>query len=110
MRHATTRGAPIPWKNMKGIVSFNDPLVARGETPSAAANCSARGLAKVANMMSSGGRDGQNTYIEAAGWKAMHADPIEVQMGMGTTNFTQGGVNLFTEADARSSLSDLAPG
>jgi len=103
MRRSTTRGAPPPWKGMKEIASFNEPLVARGETPSAAANCSARGLAKVASMMSSGGHDGQNTYIEAGGWKAMHADPIEAEMGFGTTNFTQGGVNLFVEAREGSS-------
>ena len=105
MRRATTRGAPPPWKGMTGIASFNDPLVARGETPSAAANCSARGLAKVASMMSLGGHDGHRTYIEATGWKAMHTDPIEAEMGFGTTNFTQGGVNLFTEARKGSSRS-----
>ena len=103
MRHATTRGAPPPWMGMKGIAFFNEPIVARGETPSAASNCSARGLAKVASMMSLGGQDGQNTYLEAAGWKAMHADPIEAEMGFGTTNFTQGGVNLFSEANEGSS-------
>ncbi len=103
LRHSTTRGAPPPWKGMKEIVFFNEPLVARGETPSAAANGSARGLAKVASMMASGGQDGGNTYLEAAGWKAMHADPMEAEMGFGTTNFTQGGVNLFTEANAGSS-------
>ena len=33
----------------------------------------------------------------------MHADPIEAEMGFGATNFTQGGVNLFTEANEGSS-------
>lgn len=103
MRHSTTRGAPPPWKGMKGILFFNEPIVAKGETPSAAANCSARGLAKVASMMSGGGRFGEKTYLTAEGWTAMHADPIEAEMGFGTTNFTQGGVNLFTEANLDSS-------
>ena len=35
----------------------------------------------------------------------MHANPLEAEMGFGTTNFTQGGVNLFTEAGKGSSRS-----
>ena len=96
-RHATTRGAPAPFKGMKGIHFFNEPRIARGETPSAAANCSARGLAKVAAMMAARGRwDGREVVSEAA-WKAMHGEPTDAPMGFGRTNFTQGGVNAFTE-------------
>jgi CubicO group peptidase (beta-lactamase class C family) len=97
MRHATTRGAPPPCKGMKGLDFFNETIVARGETPSAGAKCSARGLAKIAAMMSEGGTWEGQEYLGAEAWKAMHGDPIEAEMGFGTTNFSQGGVNLFTK-------------
>jgi CubicO group peptidase (beta-lactamase class C family) len=108
MRHATTRGAPAPFKGMKGIGFFNEPVVAMGETPSAAANCSARGLAKIAAMMSAGGKWAEREYLSEEAWKAMHEDPVEADMGFGTTNFTQGGVNLFTEVNAKSTGLDRA--
>jgi len=107
-RHATTRGAPAPYKGMKGIGFFNEPAVAMGETPSAAANCSARGLAKIAAMMSAGGKWAEREYLSEEAWKAMHADPVEADMGFGTTNFTQGGVNLFTEVGPKSTGLDRA--
>jgi len=100
-RHATTRGAPPPYKGMKSIDFFNERMVAMGETPSAAANCSARGLAKVAGMMASGGRWAGRQYVSEEGWQAMHAHPVEAEMGFGLTNFTQGGVNQFTEEAAK---------
>ena len=108
MRHATTRGAPAPYKGMKGIGFFNEPVVAMGETPSAAANCSARGLAKIAAMMSHGGKWRQREYLSEEAWRAMHEDPVEADMGFSTTNFTQGGVNLFTKASAKSTGLDRA--
>ena len=95
-RRATTRGAPPPYKGMKGIDFFNERAVAMGETPSAAANCSARGLAKIAAMMASGGTWEGREYVSAEGWRALHADPVEADMGFAATNFTQGGVNCFT--------------
>ncbi|MDG2333986.1 MAG: serine hydrolase [Myxococcota bacterium] len=97
MRHATTRGAPPPFKGMKAIEFFNQPIVAIGETPSAAANCSARGLARIAAMMSAGGKWEQREYLSAGAWAAMHDDAIEAEMGFATSDFTQGGVNLFKE-------------
>jgi CubicO group peptidase (beta-lactamase class C family) len=102
MWHATTRGAPPPYKGMKGIGFFNEPIVAMGETPSAAANCSARGLAKIAAMMSAGGKWAEREYLTETAWRAMHADPVEAEMGFGATRFTQGGVNLFDGANASS--------
>ena len=108
MRHATTRGAPAPYKGMKGIGFFNEPVVAMGETPSAAANCSARGLAKIAAMMSAGGKWAEREYLSEEAWKAMHEDPVEAEMGFGVTHFTQGGVNLFTESRAKSTRLDRA--
>ncbi len=101
MRHATTRGAPPPFKGMKAIGFFNEPVVAMGETPSAAANCSARGLAKIAAMMSAGGKWAEREYLSEGAWKALHEDPVEADMGFAPTHFTQGGVNLFTEAQAQ---------
>jgi CubicO group peptidase (beta-lactamase class C family) len=108
MRHATVRGAPAPYKGMKGIGFFNEPVVAMGETPSAAANCSARGLAKIAAMMSAGGKWAEREYLSEVAWKAMHENPVEAEMGFGVTNFTQGGVNLFTEIKGKSTALDRA--
>ncbi|HIF94283.1 MAG TPA: class A beta-lactamase-related serine hydrolase [Myxococcales bacterium] len=102
IRNATTRSAPAPYKGMKEIAFFNEPIVARGETPSAAANCSARALAKIAAMMSAKGIWAEREYLSQSAWNAMHEDPIEADMGFSTSNFTQGGVNLFIEADANS--------
>jgi CubicO group peptidase (beta-lactamase class C family) len=108
MRHSTARGAPAPYKGMKGIGFFNEPVVAMGETPSAAANCSARGLAKIAAMMSVGGKWAEREYLSEEAWKAMHEDPVEADIGFGPTHFTQGGVNLFVESSAKSTRLDRA--
>ena len=108
MRHATTRGTPAPYKGMKGIGFFNEKIVAMGETPSAAANGSARGLAKIAAMMSAGGKWEQREYLTEKAWKALHDAPVEAEMGFGKTNFTQGGVNVFTEASGESTELDRA--
>lgn len=94
-RHATTRGAPAPYRGMKSIGFFNEPIVARGETPSANANCSARGLARIAAMMSAGGRFDGREYLSEAAWEAMHAEPVQADMGFNDSRFTQGGVNQF---------------
>jgi CubicO group peptidase (beta-lactamase class C family) len=103
IRHATTRGAPAPYKEMRGVGYFNEPVVAMGETPSAAAKCSARGLAKIAAVMSAGGTWEGREYLSREAWMAMHEDPIAANMGFGVTHFTQGGVNQFTEVSAKSS-------
>ncbi len=103
MRHATTRSAPVPFKGMKGMAAldvFNKPAIAMGETPSAAANCSARGLAKIAAMMSAGGKWDGREYLTEEGWRAMHGEPAAADMGFAPTIFTQGGVNQFNEAGA----------
>lgn len=105
---STTRGAPAPFVGMKGIGFFNNPAVAMGETPSAAANCSARGLAKIAAMMSARGQWAGKPYLSEEAWKAMHEEPVRAPMGFGTTHFTQGGVNRFVETDANSSSLDRA--
>jgi len=96
----TVRRAPAPFKGMKGIGFFNKREVAMGETPSANANCSARGLAKIAAMMSAGGRWGEREFLSKDAWNALHEDPVEADMGFSTTHFTQGGVNRFVETNA----------
>lgn len=97
LRHATTRGAPPAYKGMKGIGFFNERSVAMGETPSAGAKCSARGLAKLAAAMAARGRFAEREVVSEAGWKAMHDAPVEAFMGFAPTAFTQGGVNRFRE-------------
>lgn len=101
LRHATTRGAPPPFKGMKGVGFFNKPAVARGETPSANATCSARGLAKIAAAMAAGGRWGEHQILSDDAWAALHANPVRKEMGLIVTEFTQGGVNAFTKAGAQ---------
>jgi CubicO group peptidase (beta-lactamase class C family) len=108
LRHATTRGAPPPYKGMKSIGFFNERRVAMGETPSAAANCSARGLAKVAAMMAARGRWAGREVLSEAAWKAMHDEPVAAYMGFAPTNFTQGGVNLCTEVGPNAKALDRA--
>ncbi len=102
MRKGTTSGSPPPFVGMDRIAFFNDPSVAMGETPSANANCSARGLAKIAAMMSQGGNFDGNEIISEHAWQSMHAAPIESDMGFGTTTFTQGGVAKFPETSPQS--------
>jgi CubicO group peptidase (beta-lactamase class C family) len=97
LRHATTRGAPPPYTGMKGFGFFNERSVAMGETPSAGAKCSARGLAKLAAVMAARGRWAEREVVSEAAWQAMHDEPVEAFMGFAPTAFTQGGVNRFTE-------------
>lgn len=97
MRKRTTKGSPAPLKGMNRIQFFNEVAVAMGETPSANANCSARGLAKIAAMMSSGGKFAGSEYLTGDAWKAMHSNPTKKDMGFSTVTFTQGGIAEFTE-------------
>ncbi|MFT6033976.1 MAG: CubicO group peptidase (beta-lactamase class C family) [Arenicella sp.] len=96
--------APAPFVGMKSIEFFNKPDLAMGETPSANANCSARGLAKIAAMMSAGGKLDGKQYLSGQAWKALHDNPVEASMGgLFKTRFTQGGVNQFVECTPSSS-------
>ncbi len=108
LRHATNRGAPPPYKGMKGIGFFNRKAVAMGETPSAASNCSARGLAKIAAMMSARGKWQGVEYVTEDAWNALHAEPIASDMGFTQSNFTKGGVNFFTETNGSHSAVERA--
>jgi len=83
-----------PNLRMKDPMSFwNSIDCRRAEIPSAGGLASARGLAKVANMLAQGGSD----YLGAEGHQALHAFPTPgVTFGM-STFFTQGGVNHFED-------------
>ena len=95
LRNRVRAGAPPPIGGMKRITYFNSPAMAMGETPSANANCTARGLAKVAAMLAGGGQWEGVEYLPKQAWEALHAAPVEASMGIAATNFTQGGVALF---------------
>jgi CubicO group peptidase (beta-lactamase class C family) len=108
LRHASTRGAPPPYTGMKGIGFFNERSVAMGETPSAGAKASARGLAKLAAVMAARGRFEGREVVSEAAWKAMHDAPIEAFMGFAPTAFTQGGVNRFREVGPNATVLERA--
>ena len=92
---------------MDGIEFFNDPTLAMGETPSANANCSARGLAKIAAMMSAAGTFAGKEYLSEQAWAALHDKAVEAEMGgLFRTRFTQGGVDKFVASTAQSSKLD----
>ena len=108
IRRSSVRGAPPPFKGMRAIAFFNDPAVATGETPSANANCSARGLAKIAAMMAAGGKWNGRQYLDEQGCNAMHDHPREADMGFAITRFTQGGVALFSAVSQNSTKVEKA--
>ncbi|MFK7977587.1 MAG: serine hydrolase domain-containing protein [Halioglobus sp.] len=102
-RKSTSRKAPLPYKGMDGILFFNDRSVALGQTPSANTKSSARTLAKIAAMMSAGGKFGGKEYLNSVGWEAVHGKSIPAMMGgLMATRFTQGGVNQFLPCSADS--------
>jgi CubicO group peptidase (beta-lactamase class C family) len=93
-RHRSTHDAPPPIEGMRDAGTFNDPVVRRGETPSANAHASARGLARLAAAMAAEGELDGHRLMSRAAWAALHAEPVRRPMGMETT-FTQGGVAHF---------------
>jgi CubicO group peptidase (beta-lactamase class C family) len=93
---ARKNAPPPPFAGRKTLDFFNEPAFAKGETPSANATCSARGLAKLAAMMSAGGSLEGRQFLSAEAWQAMHEHPLEANLGvLLTTRFTQGGVDCF---------------
>ena len=86
---------PVPFEGMQRIEAFNEPVIAMGETPSANAHCSARGLAKLGSAMAMGGTTAGHQVINPQAWQSMHDQPVQREMGMNTT-FTQGGVAHFS--------------
>ena len=101
--------APPPFTGMGGMGFFNEPRFSMGETPSANASCSARGLAKVGAMMTAGGRWEDREYLSEQAWTAMHENPVKADMGgFLTTRFTQGGVDSFTACGPGSTRAERA--
>ena len=96
-------GPQPPFSGHATMDFFKTPHWVKGETPSANANCSARGLAKLAAMMAAHGVwDGQQ-YITPDAWQAMHDKPLEAKLGtLLTTRFTQGGVDQYLPTSAGS--------
>jgi CubicO group peptidase (beta-lactamase class C family) len=89
-------GIPPPFRGATMLGYFNDPDFARGETPSANATCSARGLARVGAMMAAGGTLEGREYLAPGAWQALHDNPVEAPLGsLLITRFTQGGVDCF---------------
>ncbi len=96
MIKARKTGTPPPFSGTTILGYFNHPGFAKGETPSANANCSARGLAKLGAMMSARGTFEGKQYLSAEAWQAMHDHPVEAPLGaLLNTRFTQGGVDVF---------------
>ncbi len=108
VRSTTLWGAPPPFTGMKKVAFFNEPSIAMGETPSANANCSARGLAKMAAMLAAGGRWAGTEYLSEEAWRAMHDAPLKADMGFVPTTFTQGGVAFFSETNSQCSMFEKA--
>jgi CubicO group peptidase (beta-lactamase class C family) len=102
-------GAPPAFTGMNGLGFFNERGFSMGETPSANASCSARGLAKVAAMLSAGGKWEGTEFLNERAWTNMHDNPVKADMGgLLTTRFTQGGVDSFTECEPGCSRAERA--
>ncbi len=108
MRRGSAVNAP-PVKCMAGAEFFNDNRMRRGETPSANAHGSARGLARIAAMMAARGRLDDVECLDSATWQALHKDPDPAKMGgVLPTRFTQGGVDQFLASTKDSPLLERA--
>ena len=104
IRNQTIKGAPPPFIGMSSVSFFNDNTVVRGETPSANANASARGLAKLAAVMANKGQLNGKELMSVDAWNALHREPLEKDMGVAKATFTQGGVALFGQQSFDNSL------
>lgn len=93
-RSSPARGAPQPFAGLETLDAFNEASIRKGETPSANAHCSARGLARLAAVMANGGSANGIELIDENTWQQLHAEPVRSNMGIHTT-FTQGGVARF---------------
>ena len=99
-----------PMKDRENTISFfNMPVIAQGESSSFNANCSARGLAKVAAMMAAGGKSEGKQFFSETAWQALHDNTKTASLGGNvTTHFTQGGLNYFTMTGTKNSATDRA--
>jgi CubicO group peptidase (beta-lactamase class C family) len=100
---------PPAFSEMTGLDYFNAHDFGKGETSSANATCSARGLARVGAMMSAGGKLDGREFLSERAWRALHAKPIESMMGaIMPTRFTQGGVDCFRPCGPESPIFERA--
>ncbi len=108
MRKGTALKAPPPFEGMESVHAFNDKDIVMGETPSANAHCSARGLARLAAAMASGGSLAGHELISKSAWDEMHAEAVQRDMLGLDTIFTQGGVALFSPEAGAGGLNHAA--
>jgi len=100
---------PPAFSEMTGLDYFNAHEFGKGETSSANATCSARGLARLGAMMSAGGKLDGREFLSESAWQALHAKPMEAMMGaVMPTRFTQGGVDCFQPCGPRSPIIERA--
>lgn len=95
---------PLQGIEKEGFGVFDSAPYLQAQTPSAGAKCSARGLAKLAAAMANGGQIDGHTVLGSVGLEALHAAPVERDMVIMSSSFTQGGVAQFREADAAKGL------
>lgn len=115
-KNKSRKGPRMPLKGFnplkdreKAINFFNKDIVAQGESSSFNANCSARGLAKVAAMMSGKGKLDNKEFLSQAAWQTLHDKAVTAKLGGNvTTHFTQGGLNYFSMVGTTSSIADRA--
>ena len=77
---------------------FNCPEVRAGEVPSAGVHASARGLARLASLMSRGGREDEDhtELLSPPAWAELHSEPSRRHMVFHHNTFTKGGLAFFT--------------
>jgi CubicO group peptidase (beta-lactamase class C family) len=97
LRSSTARGAPESITGINNLHTINSSLVSSGETPSAGAKGSARGLAKLAAVMANGGSLKGQQIIGDSAYAALHAAPISRNMLAMNVAFTQGGLAEFVQ-------------
>ena len=106
MRGRSRARPPVPIEGMRAMSFVDSPDMARGETPSAGAKCSARGLAKLAAAMAGGGRFGDVEILSEAGHRTLHDKPVPRNMMALHTNFTQAGLARFDPVNGASTALD----
>ena len=96
------------FKDLPIIQAFNHSLIIQGETPSANAHCSARGLARIGAALAMGGTSQGKTLLKPEAWQALHAEPITRDMNNLNSSFTQGGVAYFSQDNTGSGAMNQA--
>jgi CubicO group peptidase (beta-lactamase class C family) len=106
LSNSTTRGAPAPITGMNNLEILNTQLISTGEIPSAGANCSARGLAKLAAVMANGGSFKGYKLMGDRAYAALHDGAIRRNMLAMSVAFTQGGLAAFAQYGAKDKAFD----